>query len=190
MPKNLHGLVCILKGYVIKNYAISSLGSILFLAQPVSSLMSGFVTEPIGRKYSMILVNIPNCIAWLLVYFSHSVKHIYAAEGLLGFCIGLMEAPVITYVGEICLPWIRGVLLASSNLASSFGVVSILLINAIFEKWRYTALLCAFVPMGTAVLLCFVGLFNEVVIYSLTLICCRYLSRRIGICPKITKLLQ
>ena len=118
----------------------------------MGSLFSGWLTEPIGRKWSMILVNIPNIAGWSFLYFANSTSHIYIGGILLGLGVGLMEAPVITYVGEISQPAIRGVLLAFSNSSAMFGLFTIYLLGAMTD-WRNIASICFFVPVGTSVIL-------------------------------------
>lgn len=49
----------------------------------------------------MILVNIPHIIGWYVFYNSTTIAELYFATILLGLGVGFMEAPVITYVGEI-----------------------------------------------------------------------------------------
>lgn len=49
----------------------------------------------------MILVNIPHIIAWLMLYQAGSLEEMYIAAILLGLGVGFMEAPIVTYVGEI-----------------------------------------------------------------------------------------
>lgn len=49
----------------------------------------------------MFLVNIPHVIAWILMYNATSIGEVFAANVMLGLGVGLMEAPIITYVGEI-----------------------------------------------------------------------------------------
>lgn len=75
--------------------------SVAYICQPVGSVLSGIVLEPLGRKRSMILVNIPHIIAWLMLYFAGSLTELFIAAVLLGLGVGFMEAPIITYVGEI-----------------------------------------------------------------------------------------
>lgn len=75
--------------------------SISFICQPIGSIFSGLITEPIGRKWAMIFVNIPVGAAWLLMYYAQEINMILIAFGLLGISVGLMEAPVMTYIGEI-----------------------------------------------------------------------------------------
>lgn len=79
----------------------SWLGSVAFIFQIVGSFLSGWVTEPIGRKRALILVNIPHVVGWIFCKFSKNLAHIYIAHMLFGLGIGLMEAPIMTYVGEI-----------------------------------------------------------------------------------------
>lgn len=57
--------------------------------------------EPLGRKRAMFIVNIPHVIAWIMMYRATSIFEVFAANVLLGLGVGLMEAPIITYVGEI-----------------------------------------------------------------------------------------
>lgn len=49
----------------------------------------------------MFFVNTPHLIAWTLLHFSTTLYEIYVAHALFGFGVGLMEAPIVTYVGEI-----------------------------------------------------------------------------------------
>jgi SP family facilitated glucose transporter-like MFS transporter 8 len=72
--------------------------------------MSGLIVEFFGRKLSMILVNIPFLIGWLLYAFSHSIPMLFAANIILGMGIGFMEAPIMTYLGETCQPKVRALI--------------------------------------------------------------------------------
>lgn len=60
-----------------------------------------FVTDPLGRKRSMILVNIPYFMGWIMLYRASSVFEVFFAFLMLGLAVGLMEAPIVTYLGEI-----------------------------------------------------------------------------------------
>lgn len=80
------------------------IGSIAYICQPLGSILSGWVSEPLGRKKAMILVNIPHIIAWIMFYFASSLAEMYIGAILLGFGVGFMEAPIVTYIGEI---WYR-----------------------------------------------------------------------------------
>ena len=77
---------------IFKNKIISA--SIAFIFQPIGSILSGIVLEPLGRKRSMILVNAPHIIGWLMLYYAKSLEAMYGAAILLGLGVGLMEAPI------------------------------------------------------------------------------------------------
>lgn len=53
--------------------------SIAFIMQPIGSVASGIVLEPLGRKKSMILVNAPHILGWLLLYYASSITDLYIA---------------------------------------------------------------------------------------------------------------
>lgn len=63
-------------------------------------LMTGFL-DPLGRKKSIILCNIPFLVCWIYLYTSDSVWPIYVALAVLGLSSGLSEAPILNYIGEI-----------------------------------------------------------------------------------------
>lgn len=117
----------------------------------------------------MMIVNVPNAIAWFMMYNASSVVEIFIANALLGFGLGLMEAPIMTYVGEICEPSLRGVLITYTNLGTSMGVSLVYLLNTVLA-WRMVGLICMFVPITTLVALYFVS-FRR---FFLPLVCIRF----------------
>lgn len=75
--------------------------SLIFISQPIGCILSGWLTDRLGRKKAMILVNIPHIAAWLMISYATSVVEMYIAAIILGLGIGIMETPVVTYIGEI-----------------------------------------------------------------------------------------
>lgn len=125
---------------------ISWISSINLICVPLGCLLSGAVTQPLGRKKSMQLVNLPFVAAWLLFHAASSAGQLYAALALTGLGGGLMEAPVITYVAEITQPKLRGMLAATSSMTIIFGVFVQFLLGT-FLYWRTIALLNVCVPI-------------------------------------------
>lgn len=76
-------------------------GSLIFIGELIGSTASGWMTDPLGRRLSMILVNIPIITAWAILCNATSNTMIFTAISIMGLSTGLMEAPVITYLGEI-----------------------------------------------------------------------------------------
>lgn len=130
-------------------------GSIGYICTPLGSLLSGWVTEPIGRRRAMILLNLPHVIAWAMMYRATSVTEMYVAAILMGLGSGFMEAPVVTYVGEISQPKIRGILTSCAGVMATFGFFMGYLLGTVFY-WRTVALVCVFVPVFTMVAIYFV----------------------------------
>lgn len=80
---------------------IFSIASVAYIFEPLGSVLSGWICEPIGRKKAMFFVNAPHLIAWTMLYYSTTLTEVFIGHILLGFGVGLMEAPIVTYVGEI-----------------------------------------------------------------------------------------
>ncbi|XP_014273037.1 facilitated trehalose transporter Tret1 [Halyomorpha halys] len=122
--------------------------SIAYLCQPLGSVFSGMMMEPLGRKKSMMLLNIPFLTAWTMLYLANSVATLYIAGAIMGFGVGCTEAPILTYVGEITEPRFRGTLTSYAQLCGSLAYVVLYAIGYL-TTWRNTVLCCAAVPVIT-----------------------------------------
>jgi SP family facilitated glucose transporter-like MFS transporter 8 len=85
-------------------------GSIAYICQPLGSVMSGAIVEFFGRKWSMIIVNAPFLLGWILYSVSNSLTMLYVTNVVLGIGIGFMEAPIMTYIAESSQPDLRAIL--------------------------------------------------------------------------------
>ncbi|XP_055307919.1 solute carrier family 2, facilitated glucose transporter member 8-like, partial [Sitodiplosis mosellana] len=132
----------------------SWLGSISSLVQPFGSLLSAFITDSLGRKLSMILVNIPYALGWFMIHQGDAIWKILTGCASFGLGIGLMEAPIITYLGEICEPSTRGVLVSLSFISVTIGTFLGFFLNTMMS-WRTLALVCLSCPIITAIAICF-----------------------------------
>lgn len=74
----------------------------------------------------------------------------------MGFGLGLKEAASQTYASEISETSIRGVLLASTGIFGSFGLIALFLLGAFFS-WRKVALICVVLPILVLINLIFVS---------------------------------
>lgn len=116
-----------------------------------------------------------------MLYRASSVVEVFIANSFLGLGIGLMESPIITqdhnfhskrisfvfidfyghncsisrYIGEICEPSVRGVMIAYSALSGTFGMFIVFTLNTLLP-WRTVALVCMCVPILTIIALLFV----------------------------------
>ncbi|CAH1394967.1 unnamed protein product [Nezara viridula] len=125
---------------------ISWISSINLLTVPLGCLLSGRLTQPFGRKKSMICLNVPLGIAWVVYYFSDSAGMLYLALSITGLAGGLLEAPVLTYVAEITEPQFRGFLSATASMGVILGVFIQFLLGSVYP-WRTVALINIAIPI-------------------------------------------
>jgi MFS family permease len=90
-------------------------GSIAYICQPFGSLSSGMLVEWLGRKRFMLLLNIPFLLGWILMCTAPNYGVLCVASVLVGVTIGLTEAPINSYIGEVCQPEIRGMMTACAG---------------------------------------------------------------------------
>lgn len=76
-------------------------GSTSYLLKLGGSLLCGWISDPLGRKKSMILINIPVLLSWYFFYNSTTILRVFIANGLLSLASGFMKSLCVTYVGEI-----------------------------------------------------------------------------------------
>nr|XP_032522293.1 facilitated trehalose transporter Tret1-like isoform X1 [Danaus plexippus plexippus]XP_032522295.1 facilitated trehalose transporter Tret1-like isoform X2 [Danaus plexippus plexippus] len=143
------------EGLSINKNQASWFGSMAFLCQPLGSIFSGPLLDYFGRKKALFLVNIPHLFAWLMMYFAWDVPSLFLANAFLGIGIGIMEAPSITYVGEVSDASLRGTLTTLTNGFTSAGMFMAYLLGTVVS-WREAALVSLTVPLATMLLVLFV----------------------------------
>lgn len=97
-----------IQGDIIVRFIFSA--SIAFICQPIGCVISGLLVESVGRKWAMVIVNIPFLVGWLLYHFAYCIQLLYAANVILGIGIGFVEAPIMTYTAETCETEVRDIL--------------------------------------------------------------------------------
>uniref|UniRef100_A0A8D8S3G4 Facilitated trehalose transporter Tret1 n=1 Tax=Cacopsylla melanoneura TaxID=428564 RepID=A0A8D8S3G4_9HEMI len=140
---------------ILSDEQSSWLGSIIFLFRPVGAIVSGSLIQYVGRTRVMIAVGIPFCVGWITLYMAESVLMILLGTVIMALGGGCVEAPVLTYIGEISEPRLRGSLTSFVIAACQFGAALIFLIFALTD-WRTTMLISAVVPALTMIVLAFI----------------------------------
>ncbi|PSN43829.1 hypothetical protein C0J52_10065 [Blattella germanica] len=140
---------------VLDDDRASWIGSIHFICQPLGSLASGVLTELMGRKRVMVLLNIPFLVGWVLIWLAPSYEVLLVANVIHGLSMGLVEAPICTYVGEVCEPDIRGIMGTSGGIFYQVGSLFVLLLGTLTD-WRTTAGISIAIPILTGICLLFV----------------------------------
>ncbi|KAK7579812.1 hypothetical protein V9T40_000441 [Parthenolecanium corni] len=134
---------------------LSWFSSINLICVPIGCFISGAVTQPLGRKRSMMALNLPFFTVWLLYYNATDVITLYIALIISGLAGGLHEAPVLTYVAEITEPQLRGMLGSTAPTTVIIGTVSQLILGN-FYHWRTVVFFNMFFPIIAFTALCFI----------------------------------
>ncbi|XP_074000232.1 facilitated trehalose transporter Tret1-like isoform X2 [Rhodnius prolixus] len=133
-------------GLTLNDKQASWFAGILLIMQPLGSVLSGVIQDSLGRKRCMLMVNLPQLIGWILVYYAKSVEMLFAAAVTMGFSVGFMEAPTLSYVGEISQPHLRGTLASFTSVYISTGNLIMYLMGT-FTDWRSAAAISTAVPV-------------------------------------------
>lgn len=102
--------------------------SVSAIGTPCGCILAGYLTDLLGRKKTLIALQLPGIIGWLLVGSATSVEWIYVGRFLVGLSSGMVGAPSTVYTAEISQPHLRGVLTAFASIGTSLGIQTELLI--------------------------------------------------------------
>lgn len=124
--------------------------SINSIACPFGGLISGYLLDRIGRKWTLVLINVLSIVSWLLIAISSSSNfelmytQIMVARVIIGLVIGLVSAPASIYSAEIATPRMRGRLTVLTSLAIAVGILMIYSFGyCIPENFRLVAAIAA-----------------------------------------------
>ncbi|OJJ53794.1 hypothetical protein ASPSYDRAFT_82114 [Aspergillus sydowii CBS 593.65] len=89
----------------------------------VGALISGFVTDILGRKYAIQMGSIIWIIGSILCCASQNIAMLIVGRFLNGLCVGICSAQVPVYVGELAPPHLRGLVMGAQQWAITWGVL-------------------------------------------------------------------
>lgn len=111
---------------------VSWFASITAIICPLGGPLSGYFTDKIGRRKSLMLLSVTSLISWMIIGFSSRVDpeiffiQLMLGRAIIGIGIGMTTAPTVMYVSEVCHPKLRGRLtLLSSPFFTAFGLLII-----------------------------------------------------------------
>ncbi|KAH0490196.1 hypothetical protein TgHK011_001676 [Trichoderma gracile] len=83
-----------------------------------------FITEKVGRKWALFISNVFFLVgAIIMTAATHSLSNIYAGRVLTGLACGGITATVPSYIAELSIPSIRGILTGLFEIAYQIGSV-------------------------------------------------------------------
>ncbi|KAK9497335.1 hypothetical protein O3M35_004673 [Rhynocoris fuscipes] len=111
--------------------------SLMYFGNLFSPIPCGILMERIGRKMTLIYLNIFPFLSWIIIIFSRHAYWLYLARFLAGLWLGIVYTVVPIYLGEIAEPRIRGSL---STLFAIMTYVGVLVEFAVGPYVSYNAL--------------------------------------------------
>lgn len=107
-------------GKLIQTWCLFA-ASVSTIGTPCGCILAGYLTDLLGRKRTLIALQLPAIIGWLLVGSASSVHWIYVGRFLAGLSSGMIGAPSRVYTAEVSQPHVRGVLAAFASVGTSLG---------------------------------------------------------------------
>ncbi|CAN6451135.1 unnamed protein product [Victoria cruziana] len=133
----------------------SMFGSVLTIGAMVGAVMSGRISDFLGRKGAMRISSIFCVAGWLSIYSSKGAWWLDLGRLCVGYGIGILSFVVPTYIAEITPKNMRGALTTANQLLIVCGGSFSYLLGTIVT-WRTLALM-GFVPSMLQMLgLCFI----------------------------------
>lgn len=121
---------------ILTESQVSWFASITAITCPIGGLLSGYMSDRIGRKRTLIVIDIIAIISWIIIGFSSKNNaellfiQLMISRTIIGIIIGMSTTPAVLYTSEVCDPKIRGRLtMLSSPFFTAFGMLLIYLLG-------------------------------------------------------------
>lgn len=109
---------------------ISWFASITAITCPLGGPISGFLADKIGRRNTLVFINIVAIGTWLVIGFSsrESAETLFIqlmiGRAIIGVTIGMITTPSVMFVSEICHTSLRGrMTVLSTPFFIAFGML-------------------------------------------------------------------
>ncbi|KAJ8977236.1 hypothetical protein NQ317_003811 [Molorchus minor] len=102
---------------------ISWIPALLPLGATFGTLISAYLAEKIGRKWTLLVCAVPICVSYAVLAFTSYVFGYYIARFVIGLSVGAIFTVIPMYVGEIAEDSNRGALGASINCFITAGIL-------------------------------------------------------------------
>lgn len=99
----------------------------------LGALVSGFVTDLLGRKKAIMIGAIIWCIGCIIVSASQDIAMLIVGRIINGLCVGICSAQVPVYISELAPPRLRGRLVGAQQWAITWGIMIMFYARAPFH---------------------------------------------------------
>ncbi|KAL8166617.1 hypothetical protein V2J09_008116 [Rumex salicifolius] len=118
----------------------SLFGSLCTAGGLLGSILSGSITDYLGRRKTMGVTALVCLIGWIAIAFSEAVWSLYIGRLLVGAGMGLISYVVPIYVAEIATKNLRGGAVLSYMLVICCGIALMFFVGLVVS-WRVLALI-------------------------------------------------
>lgn len=108
--------------------SVSSIGTLF------GCILSGYLCDRLGRKRTLIVLQFPAIMGWLMIGFASSIQWIYVGRILVGISSGMVGAPSRVYIAEMSQPYIRGMLGGFASVGVSLGIKIKIFISSVLTS--------------------------------------------------------
>lgn len=109
--------------------------SVFALGAAAGALPSGYLTDKIGRKWTLFLYAFIFCIGALIQMLAADIGTLYAGRFVGGIAVGGLSMVTTMYQSELAPEAIRGQLVALQQLSITFGILLAAALNVGLQHW-------------------------------------------------------
>ncbi|XP_069699253.1 facilitated trehalose transporter Tret1-like [Periplaneta americana] len=131
------------------------------IGMPAGCLVMGPIIDKLGRKRTLMLVNVPSVIGWFLIATASSNEswfwyQVYLGRLLTGIAVGLANTPAVVYASESLDKALRSIVITWPSIGISLGIMIVYMLGSLFQDdWRLVAGICSSVPLVALLLVWF-----------------------------------
>ena len=114
----------------VSPWQASWVASILHLGAITGYLIYPFPMDRIGRKYSLLLLVIPQMVSWVTIILAKNVSTLFASRFISGIGFSAGFAIQLIYMSEITEESVRGIALACSKVNYELGNLIVITVGA------------------------------------------------------------
>jgi len=102
--------------------------SVNAISCPLGGLLSGYLLDKIGRKKTIITINLTAILAWLVMATAYHEGNsaffiqIMISRIIIGITTGLSSSPCGVFAAEVCHPNLRGRLTLGTSIGTALGI--------------------------------------------------------------------
>ena len=95
----------------------------------VGALAAGFLSDKIGRRYSLMVASVIWIIGSIIQLSAQNVAHLIAGRVINGLCVGITSSQVCVYLAELAPGRIRGRIVGIQQCAIEWGILIMYLMS-------------------------------------------------------------